>query len=146
MTASSGNIEICKIILAEVGDLSCLDEKCAGLTPSDFARESNHLDICFYFNEVRNQPTLDIGWTFNKNIELYFPEETESKTVLTSTTNEIIPFWFNFTLVLFLLQIAVIFYNGLGRFLDPGELEVTNLFSSLAVLSYLPSTPEEGLK
>ena len=146
LAASSGNLEICKIILAEVGDLSCLDEKCSGQTPLDFARESNHLDICFYFNEVRNQSTLDIGWIFNKNIELYFPEETESKAVITSTTNEIIPSWFYFTLVLFLLQIAVIFYNGLGRFLDPGELEVTNLFSSLSVLFYLPSTPEEGLK
>jgi hypothetical protein len=135
LAASSGNLEICKIILAEVGDLSCLKEKCSSLTPFDFARETNHLDICFYFNEVRNQPTLDIGWTFNKNIELYFPEETESKAVITSTTNEIIPSWFYFTLVLFLLQIAVIFYNGLGRFLDPGELEVTNCF--LPLLYYL---------
>ena len=144
LAASSGNIEICKIILAEVGDLSCLDEKCSGQTPLDFARESNHLDICFYFNEVRNQSTLDIGWTFNKNIELYFPEETKSKTVITSTTNEIIPFWFNFTLVLFLLQIAVILYNGLGRFLDPGALEVTNCFLPFLYYFIYRQLPRRG--
>ena len=144
LAASSGNIEVCKIILAEVGDLSCLDEKCSGQTPLDFARESNHLDICFYFNEVRNQSTLDIGWTFNKNIELYFPEEAESKTVITSTTNEIIPSWFYFTLALFLLQIAVIFNNGLGRFLDPGKLEVTNCFLPFLYYSIYRLLPRRG--
>ena len=83
LAAAKGNLEICKIIIANVGDLSCLDEKFCGETPFEAARERNHLDICFYFNEIRNQSSLDIGWIFRKNVGIYFPYESESTAVST---------------------------------------------------------------
>ena len=83
LAAKNGNLEICKIIIANVGDLSCLDEKFCGKTPFEVARERNHLDICFYFNEIRNQSSLDIGWIFQKNVGIYFLKESESTAVTT---------------------------------------------------------------
>ena len=83
LAAAEGNLEICKIIIANVGDLSCLDEKFCGKTPFEVARERNHLDICFYFNEIRNQSSLDIGWIFQKNVGIYFLKESESTAVTT---------------------------------------------------------------
>ena len=92
MAAGTGNLEICKIIIGNVFDLSCLDETYRGKTPFDSARSTNHLEICFYFNEVRNQSTFDVGWRFYKNIGTYFPEESESRAV-TATTTEKTSFW-----------------------------------------------------
>ena len=93
VAAKNGNLEICKIIIANVGDLSCLDEKsyhghgyCGGKTPFELARAQNHLEICFYFNYIRNLPTLNVGWNFNKNVSHYFLEESESTAVASTTT------------------------------------------------------------
>ena len=83
LAASAGNLEICKIIIANVGDLSCLDEKYCGKTPFEAARDRRHLHICFYFNEVRNQSTLDIGWIFHEYVGIYFQEKSESTAVST---------------------------------------------------------------
>ena len=106
MAAEKGNLEICKIIIANVGDLLCLDEKCyrgtpghgcGDRTPFECARARNHLEICFYFNDIRNLPTLDIGWNFNKNVSQYFPEESESTAVATTTaTTEKTSLWSKF--------------------------------------------------
>ena len=102
LAAAKGNLEICKIIIANVGDLSCLDEKFCGKTPFEAAREKNHLDICFYFNEVRNQSSLDIGWIFQNNVGIYFLEESESTalttkavttTAVTTRATETTSFW-----------------------------------------------------
>ena len=92
LAAKKGNLEICKIIIANVGDLSCLDEKYCGKTPFEAARDRRHLHICFYFNEVRNQSTFDVGWRFYKNLGTYFPEESESRAI-TATTTETTSFW-----------------------------------------------------
>ena len=84
LAAAEGNLEICKIIIANVGDLSCLDEKYWGKTPFETARERNRLNICFYFDEVRNQSSLDaIGWIFHKDVGKYFQEKSESTAVST---------------------------------------------------------------
>ena len=101
LAAAEGNLEICKIIIANVGDLSCLDEKYWGKTPFETARERNRLNICFYFNEVRNQSSLDdIGWIFHEKVGIYFQEKSEStavsKKAVTTTTTATTSFWSKF--------------------------------------------------
>ena len=100
MAAYTGKLEICKIIIENVVDLSCLDEKYRGQTPFEYARSHNQLEICYYFNEVRNQSTFDIGWRFHKNIGTCFPEMSESRAITatttatsTATTTETTSFW-----------------------------------------------------
>ena len=84
LAAAEGNLEICKIIIANVGDLSCLDEKYWGKTPFEAARERNRSNICFYFDEVRNKSSLDeIGWIFHKDVGIYFQKKSESTAVFT---------------------------------------------------------------
>ena len=39
LAAAAGNLEICKIIIANVGDLSCLDENYSGKTPFEAAQK-----------------------------------------------------------------------------------------------------------
>ena len=90
LAAWCGHLEICKIIIANVGDLSCLDDKWRDQTPSDAARANGYLDICFYFNEVRNQSSLDIGWIFHEYVGMYFQEKSES------TATEKTSFWSKF--------------------------------------------------
>jgi hypothetical protein len=106
LAAWCGHLEICKIIIANVVDLSCLDDKWQDQTPSDAARVNGYLDICFYFNEVRNQSTLDIGWKFRKNIGLYFPKESKS-TAVTTTTSALIDPAIIYCIVLFLFIVIV---------------------------------------
>ena len=101
LAAAEGNLEICKIIIANIGDLSCLDEKYYGKTPFETARDRRHLNICFYFNEVTNQSSLDIGRIFHKNVGIYFLEESEStkavgKTAVTTTATETTSLWSKF--------------------------------------------------
>ena len=105
LAAAEGNLEICKIIIANIGDLSCLDEKYNGKTPFETARDRRHLNICFYFNEVTNQSSLDIGRIFHKNVGIYFLEESEStvvstkavsKTAVTTTATETTSLWSKF--------------------------------------------------
>ena len=100
LAAAAGNLKICKIIIANVGDLSCLNEKYCGKTPFEYAREKNHFDICFYFNEVRNHSSLDIGWIFHKDVGIYFQEKSESTAVTTNAVNttatETTSFWSKF--------------------------------------------------
>ena len=86
LAAFTGKLEICKIIIENVVDLSCLDEKYRGQTPFEYARSHNQLEICYYFNEVRNQSTFDIGWRFHKNIGTCFPEMSESRAITATTT------------------------------------------------------------
>ena len=96
LAAYTGKLEICKIIIENVVDLSCLDEKHRGQTPFESARSNNQLEICYYFNEVRNQSTFDVGWRFYKNLGTYFPEESESRAITattTATTTETTSFW-----------------------------------------------------
>ena len=108
LAAWCGHLEICKIIIANVGDLSCLDDKWRDQTPSDAARANGYLDICFYFNEVRNQSTLDIGWKFRKNIGLYFPKESKSTTTTITTSEPQHSSWFfEFLFVFFIIILAV---------------------------------------
>ena len=96
LAAEKGNLEICKIIIANVDDLSCLDEKYCGKTPFEAARDRRHLNICFYFNEVRNQSSLDdIGWIFHEKVGIYFQEKSES-TEVTTTATETTSFWSKF--------------------------------------------------
>ena len=96
LAAAEGNLEICKIIIANVGDLSCLDETYCGKTPFETARDRRHLNICFYFNEVRNQSSLDdIGWIFHEKVGIYFQEKSES-TEVTTTATETTSFWSKF--------------------------------------------------
>ena len=96
LAAAEGNLEICKIIIANVGDLSCLDEKYWGKTPFETARERNRLNICFYFDEVRNQSSLDdIGWIFHEGVGMYFQEKSESRAV-TTTATKTTSFWSKF--------------------------------------------------
>ena len=92
LAAFTGKLEICKIIIENVVDLSCLNEKYRGQTPFEYARSYNQLEICYYFNEVRNQSTFDIGWRFHKNIGTCFPEMSESRAI-TATTTETTSFW-----------------------------------------------------
>ena len=96
IAAYTGKLEICKIIIGNVVDLSCLDEKCRGETPFDSARSNNMLEICFYFNEVRNKSTFDVGWRFYKNLGTYFPEESEPRAVTATTaTNSFLSLFWN---------------------------------------------------
>ena len=45
LSAFRGKLEICKIIIENVVDLSCLDEKYRGQTPFEYARSNNQLEI-----------------------------------------------------------------------------------------------------